>query len=98
MYLKIRQEVSIEGKEGKSVKWHLKQVPLDIIWEWVEMKEDDYNRNEITFILSEGIKRDIVRMIVIIKEDRGIRVDAEVIYCNDNVYLCNDNGKTIEKF
>ena len=97
MYLKIRQEVKDESHKGVRIKWHLKPVPRDIIWEWVEMKEDDYNRNEITFIFSEGIKRDIVRSIVIIKEDRGIRVDAEVIYCNDDVYLCNDTGQTIER-
>jgi hypothetical protein len=39
-----------------------------------------------------------IRNLVISRDNKKMTDDeTEFIYCNDSVYLCNENGKTIER-
>lgn len=106
MYLKIREKVRDRAKDedkknmGVHIKWHVIPVPKDINWEWVDwISPDDFSIYDgtNTKIIFSDKNPSFVRKIVIIHQDKGICASIELIYCDDDVYLCNENGQTIER-
>lgn len=98
MYLKIRCREKDEDNDGLVTRWFIIGKILEISWKWVT-REDfpnpmyDNARMIESYASTEPY---IVRRIIAMRGKNIKDSTTEVIYCDDQAYLCNDNGQTIE--
>ena len=97
MYLKVRQEVREGSENGKKVVWHIiPTLDYQIVYEWINPEQKDYDKAD-RIIMSCDKKEDHVRRIIVVVSTKKDLNETMITLCNDTVYLCNDNGQTIER-
>ena len=99
MYLKVKENQKDE-KGGNVPKWYVIGNVHEVIYSWVKFEGYPNKIYEGCRLILSGKQEDLQyvrRMIVFHDVGKTKAEDCEEIYCDDEVYLCNDNGQTIER-
>lgn len=98
MYLKIRQQCKADKDESE--RWYIIGDVSEVIWSWVKFTGSPHKVHDSSRVILSNDEKDLewVRNITIWKgKENNTDRYCEEIYCDNDVYLCNDNGQTIEK-
>jgi hypothetical protein len=92
MYLKIRHAMRTDDGNNR-IMWNIIQIAEreDLIYGWLPYNQEDVVLGD-RIIFSNDKHDKWIKRILITRND-----NIETIYCDDDVYLCNSNGQTIEK-
>lgn len=96
MYLKIRVREQEKNGPGVRDRWFIISKVEELNYSWVDFEDEQiYQEGNRTLLskVKEG-NPTTIRKINVFRTNDNI---ADTIYCDDNVYLCNDNGQTIER-
>jgi len=70
------------------------------VYGWVKFEKTTHPKYEGARIIFSGEEKDLthVRRILVFHHGTKEGVNScETIYCDDDAYLCNDSGQTIER-